>query len=82
MSGRRGDGAGVEAVEKVMSLNGVRGIPVLDLFGVEIGLEVSLAVSVSTKMLKSGLRFLLGSLTTGDGRTVGRIIKDRGTAES
>jgi hypothetical protein len=65
-----------------MSLNGVRGITVLDLFGVEIGLEVSSAASVSTKMLKSGLRFLLGSLITGDGKTVGRIMRDRGTAES
>jgi hypothetical protein len=75
MSGKRGDGAGVEAVEKVMSLSGVRGVLILDLFGVEMDLKVSLAASVSRKMLKSGLRFLLGSLTTGDGRTVGRSVK-------
>jgi hypothetical protein len=61
VSGRRGDGAGVEFVECVLSLRGVRGVPVLDLLGVEMGLPMLLAAaaSASTKMVKLGLRFLL-----------------------
>jgi hypothetical protein len=64
-----------------MSWNGVRGVLALDLFGVEMGLELSLAASASTKMLKSGLRFLLGFSKAGDGKTVGRTVKGRGRAE-
>jgi hypothetical protein len=56
VSGRRGEGAGVEFPESVLIDRGVRGVLALDLFGDGIG--ISMLVSASSKILIWVLRFL------------------------
>jgi hypothetical protein len=56
VSGRRGEGAGVEFPESVLMDRGLRGELALDLFGDSVG--ISMLVLASSKILNSVLRFL------------------------